>query len=149
MKYFKIFIIINCIFYSGYAFLGLFFFDVWSKYVLFPYNYNQKCINNNYVYNYLRIASSIACLIMTSISSLFLLNDIPKRIIRLFLRIQIIIWTIWTIFESYYLFSGLVLLIIGIIQTLLCIILIILALLSLNEYNDNNISFCKNILSFY
>ena len=67
-------------------------------------------------------------------SSLFLLHDIPKSIMRFFFRIQILIWLSWTIFEAYYLFTGLVLLEIGIIQTILCIILVILALLSLNEF---------------
>ena len=133
MLFYKIFIIINCLFYLGYAFLGLFFFDIWSENVLFPYNYNKKCINN-YVYDYLRISASIACLIMVSISSLFLLNDIPKSIMRFFFRIQILIWLIWTVFEAYYLVTGLVLLEIGIIQTILCVILVILALLSLNEF---------------
>ena len=67
-----------------YAFLGLFFFDIWSENVLFPYNHDKKCITNNYVYNYLRISASIACLIIISISSLFLLHDIPKSIMRFF-----------------------------------------------------------------
>lgn len=134
MLFYKIFIIINCLFYLAYAFLGLFFFDIWSENVLFPYNYDKKCITNNYVYNYLRISASIACLIIASISSLFLLHDIPKSIMRFFFRIQILIWLSWTIFEAYYLFTGLVLLEIGIIQTILCIILVILALLSLNEF---------------
>jgi hypothetical protein len=149
MTFYKIFIIINSIFYFGYAFLGLFLFDIWSENILFPYNYNKKCTIDNYVYHYLRISASIACLIMTAISALFLLNEMPKRIRRFFLRIQILIWFIWTIFEAYYLFYGIVVLWIGIVQTLLCIILVILALISIHEQKEENISFFTNIFSSY